>query len=121
MQGNSTTTASMAEHVEDFLYTPHGLATLALASALLVSLAWLLGCVVFCCCRRRRQRMSGGSIEASRDLHYFGMSDPSLGTMTSGYNTGPQLYASTGSVLSTENANGLHHSSLDSIIDRRSS
>lgn len=115
MDGNST---SMGEHIEDFLYTPHGLVTLALVSALLTSLAWLLGCALLCCCWRQRQRMSGGSIEANRDLHYFGMTEP-MGTLTSGYNTGPQMYSSTGSMLSTENTNEIHHTSLDSILDQR--
>ena len=114
MSSDNSTSTSASQAIEDFLYTPHGLVTLAAVAVLLTSLVWCLGCSIYCLCRRRRQRAQGGITEANRDLFYLGVPDPGNGTLTSGYNTGPTQAYSLNS-LSTENA--IFHSSLDSILD----
>ena len=114
MSSNNSTSTSASQAIEEFLYTPHGLVTLAAVAVLLTSLVWLLGCCIYCFCKRRRQRSERGLTEANRDLFYLGVNDPANGTLTSGYNTGPAQAYSLNS-LSTDNA--IFHSSLDSILD----
>lgn len=111
---SSSNSTSITEEIEDFLYTPYGLATLAIVAVTLTSLIWLLGCWVYCCYRKRRRQRQAGTTEANRDLYYLGVNDQN-GTLTSGYNTGPQSYS-----LSLTTDNRLFHTSLDSILDAES-
>ena len=100
------------EQAEDFLYTPYGLAIIAVVAALLTSLVWTICCCIYCCNRRRHRLQRGGVTEANRDLYYLGMSDPN-GTITSGYNTGTNSYSLNS--LATENT--VFNSSMDSILE----
>lgn len=62
----SNSTTDIAQQFEGFLYTPYGLATLAVVAILLTSLVWSVGCCIYCCCRRRQRLQQGGVTEASR-------------------------------------------------------
>ena len=117
------TELDIARELEAFLYTPYGVSTLAALAIVLTSAAWGIGCCLCYCCYRRRHRNQDGTLEASREMEYFGMlssaasSRNHLGgshnTMSSGYNTGPGPV--TYSLSHT--GNNTVTSSLDSIID----
>lgn len=108
MSGAESTSA-----VEDFLYSPQGVATVAVVVAVLMSVVWLSGCVCYCCWRYcRRQRQDGGA-EASQDLYFLGAPSSGNGTLSSGYNTGHLSY----SLNSLTNDPAYLHTSLDSILD----
>lgn len=135
MSLNST---SFVEQLESFLYTPHGLGTLAGAVFILTSLLWLLcGCLCCCCiyCKRRKQRSSLGISKADSDLRYI--STASFPTATSTTNSVSrhsfrpvQTHTGTGSSgyqsnidtfnysISTLNDEAIAHTSLDSILNQ---
>ena len=115
------TEIDVVQELESFLYTPYGVSALAGLAILLTSALWGVCCCIYCCCCRRRCRGNqDGTLEANREIEYFGMlSDSSLsrrhrrdGTMSSGYNTGPTAYTL------TQTGNNTVSSSLDSIIDQ---
>ena len=117
------TDPSVVDRLESFLYTPMGVGTLAGVAVIITSLVWLIGCCVYCCCRRRRYSDEGGVTVANRDLMFLdiGPTDSvNNGTMSSGYNTGPQPYTTSGSYNNPMERNGsqtmLHTTSLDSVI-----
>ena len=99
-----------------------GVGTLAAVAVVITSLVWLVGCCVYCCCRRRRSREEGGVTVANRDLMFLdiGPTEPvHNGTMSSGYNTGPQPYTTSNSYNNPMARNGstaMLHTSLDSVI-----
>ena len=111
---------SLSDRLESFLYTPYGLATLAGITIIITSIVWTICCMVYCCCRYKRNE--AGVAEANRDILFFGDVGPSYpannGTLSSGYNTGPQPY--TMNSYSRER-NGsttqMLNTSLDSMLD----
>ena len=121
---SNVTELDLIGELESFLYTPYGMSTLAVFVMLLTSVLWGVGCCVcYCCYRRRRFGNQEGTLEASREMEYFGMLSDStnsrshLGggghsTMSSGYNTGP-----TAAYSLSHTGNNTVTSSLDSIID----
>ena len=117
MSNVTDTVPSITYRLESFLYTPYGVATLAAIAILLTSLVWTVCCCIYCCCRRRdRNHEEGGTTEANRDLLYLGISttdQTNNGTLSSGYNTGPQPYT-TNSL--TTGGTGMFNTSLDSIL-----
>ncbi len=119
---SNETELDIVEEFETFLYTPYGMSALAGLAILLTSALWGVGCCLcFCCYRRRLDRSSGqdGTLEANREMEYYGMLSSSSssghhrgnGTMSSGYSTGPTAYS-----LSLAD-NHTVTSSLDSIVD----
>lgn len=111
---NTTVTSSsndLMDDIEDFIYTPYGVALVAILAVLLTSLLWTFCCCVYCCYRKRQQINQSGTAEANRDLYYLGVGEQN-GTLTSGYNTAPRAYS-----MSTLGDNGVMHTSLDSIIN----
>ena len=118
-----STDPSVIDRLESFLYTPMGVGTLAGVAVIVTSLVWLVGCCVYCCCRWRRSGEEGGVTVANRDLMFLdvGSTEPvHNGTMSSGYNTGPQPYTtSSNSYNNPMGRNGstaMLHTSLDSVI-----
>ena len=117
-----STDLSIIERLESFLYTPMGVGTLAAVAVVITSHVWLVGCCIYCCCRRRRSREEGGVTVANRDLMFLdiGPTEPvHNGTMSSGYNTGPQPYTTSNSYNNPMARNGstaMLHTSLDSVI-----
>jgi hypothetical protein len=113
---------SVIDRLESFLYTPMGLGTLAGVAVIITSLVWLVGCCIYCCCRRRRSSEEGGVTVANRDLMFLdiGTTEPvHNGTMSSGYNTGPQPYTTSNNYNNPIARNGstaMLHTSLDSVI-----
>lgn len=107
------------------LYTPYGVASLAVIAIILTSLVWTMACCIVCCCRwRQRERQSGDS-EASREMTYYGMGSTEEldvgysqtgmqgGTLSSGYNTGPP--ASTSSLAQMNTTTNTQNTSMDSL------
>ena len=117
-----STDLSIIERLESFLYTPMGVGTPAAVAVIITSLVWLVGCCVYCCCRWRRSSEEGGVTVANRDLMFLdiGPTEPvHNGTMSSGYNTGPQTYTTSNSYNNPMERNGstaMLHTSLDSVI-----
>lgn len=117
-----STDPSVIDRLESFLYTPMGVGTLAGVTVVITSLIWLVGCCVYCCCRWRRSSEEGGVTVANRDLMFLdiGPTEPvHNGTMSSGYNTGPQPYTTSNSYNNPMARNGstaMLHTSLDSVI-----
>ncbi len=106
----------IVQELESFLYTPYGVATLAALAILLTSLLWGIGFCVYCYHQRkgRHRHEDGGTIEASQEMDYYGMTSLSSnqqqgdrGTLSSGYNTGLTSYSPTSSsrdcIISTTN------------------
>lgn len=128
----NSTELDIAEELEDFLYTPYGVGTLAAISVFLTSLLWCLGCCVYCVVQRRRNRNQEGVLEADRELDYYqygaqnatatatdggeGVSGPN-GTLSSGYNTAVTTY----SLDSLAGTNVMFTRSAESIIDKETS
>ena len=118
----STDDPSIIDRLESFLYTPMGVGTLAAVAVVITSLIWLVGCCIYCCCRRRRSSEEGGVTVANRDLMFLDIGPTELvhnGTMSSGYNTGPQPYTTSNSYNNPMARNGstaMLHTSLDSVI-----
>ncbi len=114
LNSNSTVSPSsddIMDDIEDFLYTPYGLALVAVIAALVISLVWSCCCCVYCCYRKRHRSLETGVAEANRDLYYLGVGEQS-GTLTSGYNTAPHAYS-----MNSLGDNGVFHTSMDSILD----
>ena len=96
--------------VEDFLYTPQGVAVVAVMAAVLVSLVWLSGCVCYCCWRHRHSRSSGPA--TNQDLFFLGSSNN--GTLPVPGSTGAPHFSYSLNSLAMEPA--FHHTSLESIL-----
>lgn len=106
------------------LYTPYGVAIVAVIAIILTSVAWGVGCCIYCCCRWRHRERQSGELEADRELAYYGMgSSDNLaytssalhgGTLSSGYNTGPPV--STCSLAQLDTSYNTHTTSMDSIL-----
>ncbi len=115
-QGQDCTGMSGAESTsaaEDFLYSPQGVATVAVVVAIVTSVVWLSGCICYCCWRCcKRQRQDGGA-ETSQDIYFLATTSSGNGTLSSGYNTGNLSY----SLNSLANDPTYLHTSLDSILD----
>lgn len=117
----TTTQLNIGEELESLLYTPYGVSTLAGVAIFLTSLAWCLGCCLYCCLKRRRGQE--GMLEADRELDFYGVEQGGLsnplhrdGTLSSGYNTAPTIYSMDTPTGTTNKA--IFTTSLDSIIDR---
>ncbi len=129
------TTVPSSSDLDQFLYhlyTPYGVAVVALVAIFLTSLVWTLSCCVYCCCRWTHRDRQSGDLEASREMTYYGMGStdnvPQVhsGTMSSGYNTGPPAStsslnqidtASTSSLNQMDTDYGTQNTSLDSILE----
>lgn len=117
MSTDPTKTLDVVEELKSFLYTPYGVSTLAAAAVVLTCVLWCVGCCILCFCHQRRHRHNlEGTLEANREIEYFGVVNMSStqqqggGTMSSGYNS------NTGNSLAGAN-NNLFATSLDSIVD----
>ena len=125
MSLNTTVPSTMASDLDQFLnhlYTPYGVAVVAVVAILLTSLVWTISCCVYCCCRWTHRDRQSGDLEASREMTYYGMGSTDnvpqgvhSGTMSSGYNTGPP--ASTSSLTQMDTDYGTQNTSMDSILE----
>lgn len=97
-----------SEDAEDFLYTPHGVATVTVAAVILISLVWLSGCGCYCWWRYRRSHCNGAV--ASRDI----FNSPHNGTLAGGTDTTTAYFSYSVNSLASEPA--FHHTSLESIL-----
>ena len=113
------TDSDLGGRLVSFLYTPYGLATIAAITAILTSLVWTIGCMIVCCCKYKRHEL--GTAEANREMLFFGNLGPANGnghgTMSSGYNTGPQSYNTTSYNLTRNGSTAMLNDSLDSMLD----
>lgn len=118
-------TTNILESVEEFLYTPYGLGTLAAAAIILTSLVWCIGCCIFCCCAKKCRKVRGVD-EASGEIEYLSVVrssntlDSTLkpynehGTGTSGY----QSHVGSYSLDSIRGGTAEMTTSMDSILDK---
>ena len=112
--------ADLGSRLEAFFYTPYGLATLAGITIIVTSIVWTISCTVYCCCRHKRHE--AGVAEANRDILFFGdvshTYPASDGTLSSGYNTGPQVHSmSSYSRGRNGSTTQMLNTSLDSMLD----
>lgn len=100
-----------------FLYTPYGVAILAILAIVVTSLVWSVGCCVYCCCRYKHNLQDNDYLETNRDLAFYTVTDATADqvgfsghtvhneTLSSGYNTGPPV--STTSLILMGNTHGI--------------
>ena len=124
---NNSTIDSMLQDIEDFVYTPYGVATVAVLAVIVTSLLWSLGCCIYCCCRYRARRGQGGVAEASGELRFV-----NIGSNPGGHTSSNNGYTGTGSSGYHSHAGTMNHSvtsfhdgydmtnnSMDSILERQ--
>ncbi len=131
---SSATTSTPPDALDQFLfhlYTPYGVALVAVVAIILTSLLWTVACCIVCCCKLRQRDRQSGDSEASREMTYYGMGSAEeldalgysqtsqnmqAGTLSSGYNTGPP--ASTSSLAHMAHVGtttGTQNTSMDSL------
>ena len=122
---NNSTIDAMLQDIEDFVYTPYGVATVAALAFIITSLIWLLGCCIYCCCRYRTRRGQGGVAEAGGELRFVNIGSNPGHTPNNGYTgTGSSGYHSHAgtmnhSVTSFHDGYDMTNSSMDSILERQ--
>ena len=122
---NNSTIDSTFQAIEDFVYTPYGLATVAVAAIIITSLIWLLGCCIYCCCRYRTRRGQGGVAEAGGELRFVNIGPNAGPTPNNAYTgTGSSGYHSHAgtmnhSVTSFHDGYEMTNNSMDSILERQ--
>lgn len=103
-------TTDIIRSIEDFVYTPYGVATVAAVAILITSFVWLTGCCIYCCMRWRCRLEESGVAEANKDIQYLGIHGNERGTLSSGYNTSYSLNSiTTDHVINTSLDCIIHH------------
>ena len=94
---------------ERFIYTGYGVTTVAVLVGLVISLAWLMGCVCYCCMRHHRRLQRADS---NRDVCFLSPTSHN-GTLTNSEEKAVQFSYSVNSLASEP---AFHHTSLESIL-----